>query len=66
MLKPCVVPRGRASGHCDACSFMRADKHGPDGLSEACGRSPESSALKQCWCWGERDCDWQWETPVLG
>lgn len=65
-LKPCVVPRGWVSRHCDACSFMRADKHGPDGLSGACGRSPESSALKQCWCWGERDCDWQWETPVLG
>lgn len=54
MLKPCVVSGGRASRHCHACSFMRADKHRPDGLSDASGRSPESSALKQCWCWGER------------
>lgn len=66
MLKPCVVPKGWASRHCDACSFMRADKHRPDGLSEASGRSPESSALKQCWCWDKGDCDWQWETPVQG
>lgn len=54
MPKPCVVSGGRAGRRCDACSFMRADKHGRDGLSGASGRSPESSVLKQCWCWGAR------------
>lgn len=58
-----LSPGGQGRG---LCSFMCADKHGPNGLSEACGQSPESSALKQCWCWGVRDCDWEWETPVLG
>lgn len=58
MLKPCVVSGGRVGRQCDACGFMRADKHGRDGLSGASGRSPESSVLKQCWCWGARGTRW--------